>query len=71
MDRVALSFRDKVGTVMTSFGLGCVFLGFLILVSWFFMPLESRSQINIAQPLVALVFTGIVLVRLSLLTIKK
>ena len=71
MDRVILSFREKVGTVMTSFGIGCLILSFFVLVSWFFMPLESRSQINIAKLLVALVFIGIALIRLSLLTIKK
>ena len=68
MEKVTLTLREKIGTVMTSSGIGLIMLGLLILMAWLFTP-QGTSFPN-KYP-VALIFTGIVLIRLSLLTVKK
>lgn len=70
-EREILSFRDKVGKVLASLGVGLIILGIIVFFSWFFSPIIYRSQINIVRILVVIVFAGLVLVRLSLYTIKK
>ena len=71
MEREVRTFRDKVGIVMTTLGVATIFLGILVFASWLFMPLASRSQINIVKFLVVLGFIAISLIRLSFYTVKK
>lgn len=71
MEKEAPTFRDKIGIVMTTLGIGLLFVAAIVLVSWFFTPIAHRYQINIIRPLVVLIFAGIALIRLSLLTVRK
>ncbi len=71
MEKEVRTFRDKVGIVLTTLGISSLIIAVMALVSWLFTPEIYRSQINIIKPLVVLVFGGIALIRLSLLTIKK
>ena len=71
MEKEVRTFRDKVGIVLTTLGLSSILLGVLVFISWLLMPPESRSQISILRLLVVLIFSGIGLIRLSLLTVKK
>jgi len=71
MNTEVMTFRDKVGIVVMTLGAAAIFFGILIFVSWSFVPKVSNPQINIVKLLVILVFGGIVLIRLSLLTVKK
>ncbi len=71
MEKEVLTFRDKAGTAMTTIGIVSIFLSILVFVSWLFMPLESRVQINIVKSLVILISVGVGLIRISLFTVKK
>lgn len=71
MEKEVLSFRDKIGKIMTTLGIAFIFSAIIVLVSWPFLPLPSRLEINIPKVLMTLVFIGIVLIRLSLFTVKK
>ena len=71
MEKEVRTFRDKVGIVLATLGLSSILLGVLVFISWLLMPPESRSQISILRLLVVLIFSGIGLIRLSLLTVKK
>ena len=71
MEKEVRTFRDKVGIVLTTLGTSSLIIAVMALVSWLFTPEIYRSQVNIVKLLVMLVFGGIALIRISLLTIKK
>ena len=67
-DREVLTFRDKLGIVMTSLGTASIILGIVIMGSWFFMPIGTLFP---TKPWLVLTVVGMGLIRLSLFTIKK
>ncbi len=68
MGKEVLNFREKIGKVLMSLGIATIFSSLLVYLVWLGMPMGTVFP---SKLLVVLAVASGVLIRLSLLTIKK
>ena len=65
------TFRDKLGIILTSSGISMFMFAVMALLIWPFLPEVLRAGRSIISIELILISLGFILIRLSLLTVKK